>query len=72
MGFGQTSLSGVRHGIMPPQLKTKQHKSATSKTIFPHYLRYMEVLHAQLSKGRAYRLLRVASKDLGHPLSANF
>jgi hypothetical protein len=24
MGFGQTSLSGVRHGFMPPQLKTKQ------------------------------------------------
>jgi hypothetical protein len=24
MGFGQTSLSGVRCGFMPPQLKTKQ------------------------------------------------
>jgi hypothetical protein len=24
MGFGQTSLSGVRRGFMPPQLKTKQ------------------------------------------------
>jgi hypothetical protein len=23
MGFGQTSLSGVRRGFMPPQLKTK-------------------------------------------------
>jgi hypothetical protein len=23
MGFGQTSLSGVRRGVMPPQLKTK-------------------------------------------------
>jgi hypothetical protein len=25
MGFGQTSLSGVRRGFMPPQLKTKIH-----------------------------------------------
>ena len=24
MGFGLTSLSGVRRGFMPPQLKTKQ------------------------------------------------
>jgi hypothetical protein len=24
MGFGQTSLSGVSRGFMPPQLKTKQ------------------------------------------------
>jgi hypothetical protein len=23
MGFGQTSLSGVSRGFMPPQLKTK-------------------------------------------------
>ena len=23
-GFGLTSLSGVRHGFMPPHLKTKQ------------------------------------------------
>jgi hypothetical protein len=24
MGFGPTSLSGVRRGFMPPQLKTKK------------------------------------------------
>ena len=24
MGFGQTSLSGVRRGLMPPQLKTNK------------------------------------------------
>ena len=28
MGFGQTSLPGVRRGFMPPQLKTKQNKSS--------------------------------------------
>jgi hypothetical protein len=27
MEFGQTSLSGVRHGFMPPQLKTKTNKT---------------------------------------------
>ena len=27
MGFGQTSLSGVRRGFMPPQLKTKHPKN---------------------------------------------
>ena len=28
-GFGQTSLSGVRHGFMPPQLKTKPGEQIT-------------------------------------------
>ena len=27
MGFGQTSLSGVHRGFMPPQLKTKTVRS---------------------------------------------
>ena len=32
MGFGQTSLSGVRRGFMRPQLKTKQtHKQNISR-----------------------------------------
>jgi hypothetical protein len=30
MGFGQTSLSGVRRGFMPPQLKTKTFSRASS------------------------------------------
>jgi hypothetical protein len=41
MGFGQTSLSGVRLGFMPPQLKTKaKQKSAPPENILVHYQNY--------------------------------
>ena len=30
-GFGLTSLSGVGHCFMPPQLKTKQNKKTVNK-----------------------------------------
>jgi len=32
-GFGQTSLSGVPCGFMPPQLKTKQNKTSINKLV---------------------------------------
>ena len=35
-GFGLTSLSGVRHGFMPPQLKTKQNQQLIQN--LPTYL----------------------------------
>ena len=40
MGFGQTSLSGVRRGFMPPQLKTKT-KTVMGNIHAPFFWQYL-------------------------------
>jgi hypothetical protein len=37
MGFGQTSLPGVRRGFMPPQLKTNKNNN-NNKILTPVYI----------------------------------
>jgi hypothetical protein len=45
MGFGQTSLSGVRRGFMPPQLKTKPHAKKSEFLVnLDHFSKYLKYL----------------------------
>ena len=62
MGFGQTSLSGVRRGFMPPQLKTKQkfiqneyyksHLERGSKILVHYLLELIDCFNYQRSEKR--------------------
>jgi hypothetical protein len=68
MGFGRTSLSGVRRGFMPPQLKTKTKQVFDLKMVLSGLFLEIQIKISLMEK---ILVLKLRSSPFGSPKVSN-